>query len=1124
MKNTNVVAVLALLVLQTMNAVQAASNPDVQIATEPMIGGRGNVHPNLVLSLSVEFPTAGIAYRGDGGTYNRTTEYVGYFNPAKCYTYHGGNRNLSDSGYFVISNDADSVTRECGGDAFSGNFMNWATSSAIDMLRYALTGGDRIIDTPDTTILQRGVLKDTFYAHPVYFPRRTVVAGGNVSAPGKVTPFNVGTLHVVSCGNRVLFSDVSSGLANASGTDANRYCASAYSGSGTPPKEALDKKLGEFLVRVKVCDGREGPSRTGLCQRYGGNYKPVGEIQRKADRLRLAAMGYVLDDAETRYGGVLRAPMKYVGTKKLEAPDFIERPNDRAEWDSATGVLYNNPEDPANRHSAFENSGVINYLNKFGRSGKYKSFDPVGELFYEGLHYLQGKEPTAESTVGITSAMKDGFPVIQNPPDPVIASCQQNYLLTVADVNTHWDRFIPGNQRSTYGGGKDAFDTARPAAREVSGKTPALDVRTWTRQVGELENHASNTAPNPSLTNLDNRDTGASGHGTYYMAGLAYWANTNDIRLDKPVRVKTFAIDVDEGGNGQIDGNSRDLKPRDSQLYLAAKYGGFDDRNGDGNPFITFAPNSRNVVSGSNAEWDSDGNGVPDTYFLAGQPKEMIAAIKRVFNRIGTASGNISGVAATGSRMSTDGIFVYQPGFESSTWSGSLKKLALKPDASGNIDVASAPDWDAGELLSGFHQPAEDVRNIYTAQINGGALRTIPFKWDQLSGTQRELLNLDPVSGKPDALGENRLAYLRGQRNLETGKPSGIFRPRTRVLGDIVNSNVVYAGPPSANGLGTGYAQFQDALKGRAKAVYVGANDGMLHAFNAQDGGELFAYVPNAVVRNLAHLTSPEYLHRPYVDGMLTVAEARVAGSWKTVLAAGMGGGGQGLFALDVTDPERFSAGSGALWEFTDVDDPDMGNLTGAPAIVKFASGASAGPSEYRYFVAAPSGLNNYKDDGSFNQDAASALFFLALDKPPSEKWQLGVNYFKSRTPATDPALQTGLSAPAVVADQGGGGLYAYAGDLQGNLWRFDLSGMASRSSAVANATLLFVARDAAGNRQPVSTQPKVVFAPGGGYVILFGTGKFVEHRDAAAGEFRMQSFYAIHDAMPSQSTTVTRQ
>jgi len=88
------------------------ANPPVNMANVPLFSGRGNVHPNLVLSLSVEFPTVGIAYRGDGGTYNRDNEYVGYFNPLKCYAYNGGNRNLTDTGYFYSIKNADAGTHE----------------------------------------------------------------------------------------------------------------------------------------------------------------------------------------------------------------------------------------------------------------------------------------------------------------------------------------------------------------------------------------------------------------------------------------------------------------------------------------------------------------------------------------------------------------------------------------------------------------------------------------------------------------------------------------------------------------------------------------------------------------------------------------------------------------------------------------------------------------------------------------------------------------------------------------------------------------------------------------------------------------------------------------------------
>lgn len=1109
----------------------AGANPVVEIADGPLFSGSGNVHPNLLLSLSVEFPTVGIAYRGDDGHYNRTREYIGYFNPGKCYDYQGGNRNLDDDGYFFILKDADTVTHECGGDSFSGNFMNWASSSAIDMLRYAMTGGDRLIDTPQLTVLQRAVLRDSpsgnFYAHSTYFPRRTLTSGGNASAPIAVTPFMTGTLYIVSCRNRILFSNVSSGLEGNKDADskkASAYCTSEYDGKQAPPAEAVDKSLGEYLVRVKVCDAKEGPTRKDLCRKYGNHYKPVGELQRRADKLRVAAMGYLLDDAAARYGGVLRAPMKYLGANKIDAPDFLKAANERREWNPDTGVFYSNPEDPANPDSTTVNSGVINYLNKFGRSGKYKTYDPVGELYYEGVRYLQGRQPTAASTAGMNEAMKDGFPVIETWVDPVVASCQRNYILAIADVNTHWDRHIPGNQRTTYGNGSDAHDDARAADSTVAGKTPALDVKKWTDLVGEMEVDAASTYTNPAtnqkLTALGSKDTGSGGHGTHYMAGLAYWANTNDIRLDKPTRIKTFTIDVDEGGDGKIDNNKRALQPRDSQLYLAAKYGGFKDKNGDGNPFITLAGDGKTELTGNNAEWDN-GSGVPANYFLASQPTEMIESIRKVFASIGGASGSISGVAVSTTRLSSDGAHVYQPEFDPERWSGSLRKRSLTLDADGKAGIAANAEWDAGQILTGASgepaKPSPADRKIFTAiSTDDNALSTVEFKWAALSDAQQALLNSSPTDLQSDGLGEERLSYLRGDRSREIGQPDGIFRKRDHVLGDIVNSNPVFVAAPSPDVQGDGYQSFYEKNKKRTAAVYVGANDGMLHAFDADKGTELFAYVPNALLRHLNQLTSPDYVHRPYMDGGIAVAEAYAGGKWKTVLAAGMGGGAQGVVALDVTNPAKFGDSTDAIFEFTDLDDPDMGNLTGPPTIVKFRVGTKLGLPEYKYFVVVPGGLNSYKDDGDgkFNNDGAGALFLLSLDKHPSAPWKLGSNYFKFRTPSKDDALQNGLSAPAPVVDANGAVRYAYAGDLQGNLWRFDFTGDAPWSGALSGKTPFFTARDADENHQPITAQPRVAFAPGGGYLVLFGTGKFIEESDASKGSFATQSFYAIHDTL----------
>jgi len=1096
--------------------------PGVALAQEPLYSGRANVHPNLLLSLSVEFPTVGLAYRGDGGTYNRTREYIGYFNPSKCYVYKGGNRNLGDDAYFVIHADADPETRECDGASFSGNFMNWASASAIDMLRYALTGGDRVVDEPDLTVLQRAVLYDgpggNFYADGTYFPRRTLKKEGNASAPGKVTPFAVNRLYVVSCRNRILFSDEKSNVVGGSAA-ASDYCISKYDGKGKLPQSAIDKKLGEYLVRVQVCDEDEGPERTDLCQKYGEHYKPVGELQRNAMRVRVGAMGYLLDDAAERYGGVLRAPLKYLGAKRFLAPGYTASDNDRPEWDEQTGVFHSNPEQPEQKDSTTANSGVINYLNKFGRTARYKMLDPVGELYYEGLRYLQGRQPTPAATADMTDGMKDGFPVLEAWQDPVTASCQRNYILTIADVNTHWDRYIPGNTRTKFGNNEDAHDSARNADAIVPGATPGLDVKVWTEKVGQMEvdagNAYGNPAPNAELADLHERDTGSGGHGTYYMAGLAYWANTHDIRLDKPVRVKTFAIDVDEGGDGKIDGNQRALKPRNSQLYLAAKYGGFEDRNGDGNPFVTYDADGQTVLVGNNREWDN-GEGVPANYFLAGQPTQMIAAIRRVFSTITASSGTLGGVGLSSSKLGAGGAYVYQPGFDPARWSGSLRKLAIGFNEAG-LSIAQTAQWDAGDILTGdadqTPNPQPDERNIYTLKAGPSGTAMAEFKWDALDAGSQDALNIAPSDGLEDGLGPARLAWLRGVREREIGQKNGMFRLRDRVLGDIVNSNPVYVGAPAARARGDGYAAFLDANKSRSPAVYVGANDGMLHAFDADTGVELFAYVPRALIPFLPQLTRPDYVHRPYVDGGLAAEDALVGGKWKTVLAGALGAGAQGVFALDITDPGAFSDGGGILWEFTDADDADMGNVIGAPQVARFRTGVNAGVPQYGDFVVVASGLNNYVEDGEgrHNDDAAGVLFILSLDKPLGEPWKEGVNYHKIRLPAAEGLSSNGLAQPALVPGLDGAIRRAYLGDLQGGLWRLDF-GVSQPWSVTGSAQPMFVARTTGGKRQPITTRPLVAFGPGGGYLVMFGTGKFVEQADAAPGAFQTQTFYAIHD------------
>ena len=413
--------------------------------------------------------------------------------------------------------------------------------------------------------------------------------------------------------------------------------------------------------------------------------------------------------------------------------------------------------------------------------------------------------------------------------------------------------------------------------------------------------------------------------------------------------------------------------------------------------------------------------------------------------------------------------------------SGTLQRRALEIAADGAIMQGAVPAWDAALLLE-----QRTARSIFTAAPAGA---TVSFDWASLTPGVRALLDQPAPGAAPDGLGPARVAFLRGDRSREVGHPQAVFRQRPSLLGDIVGSTPLIVGAPGLMSAGEGHAAFREQFKARALAVYVGANDGMLHAFAAATGAELFAYVPAAVAAQLSALTDPAYVARPYVDGSPAQGDAMIGASWRTVLVSGMGMGARGLFALDITDPAHFTSGLQALWEFGTADDPAMGHVREAPLLAPI--GASR-----RFYAIASSGINSLAADG--------ALFLLAVDKPPAEKWKRGLNYVRIDTAGTDPAKANALSAPALVFNGDGDARVAYAGDLQGNLWRFDLSAMTARR--------IFSARGADGVAQPISHAPRVVHAPGGGYLILFATGKLLEESDLLPSSFAQQSVYAIHD------------
>ena len=469
-----------------------------------------------------------------------------------------------------------------------------------------------------------------------------------------------------------------------------------------------------------------------------------------------------------------------------------------------------------------------------------------------------------------------------------------------------------------------------------------------------------------------------------------------------------------------------------------------------------------------------------------------------------------SEVNVTQQVMDPSGKWLWRAGLESQSWSGSLKKFPVVKVTAGPMPIGAAlweaaEQWPAASDVSVAQRNAQ--RNIWTFDHPSG--RMVEFRWANLSERQRQGLNQLPGANRSDGLGEQRVNYLRGQRDAERVNGVGTFRPRKSVLGGILNSTPLLS------------SQSDDALRhgindaGRA-TIFVAANDGMLHAFSASDGKEVFAYVPGFLLPELGRLSSPVSPPRSWFDGKLALRTVRLNGTSRTILAAAAGLGAKGVAAFDVSRPETFGQSAGALWEFSDSDDADMGVVTGLPSIATFEVHAG----ERRHFVVVSTG------QASTGLDGPGRLFLLGLDKPAGARWQVNVNYFKFDTGAT------GLGAAALVSDEDNTTRYAYAGDLAGIMWRFDFSGVVPWPVA----RQLFSATDSRGKFQPIVAKPSVVFAPGGGYLVLFGSGRLLAPEEGLAMDhsipyatphvtpYAVQSLYAVHDTVLRDQPPIARQ
>ncbi len=1175
-----------------------------------------------------------VGYKGYLPADSGGIDYFGYFDSNKCYEY--------TSNVFVPH--SETADKTCSGNLWSGDYLNYLTTSRMDALRKVLYGGYRSTETAASgnsasrTILER-----------VYI-RRDAHTWGSEYENATQNGYDIKNYTPFSSGTRLLFASTSLSTNGApmlrvarAQTGANRI----WDWVAAEVTQARDlNNVQDYVVRVEVC--KEGLLEDN-CKRYNGkNYRPTGLLHDFGDSDTMYFGLLTGSYTNNLQGGVLRKALSsFQDEVNSTTGQFVSATNGIVKTLNTLKI-----DDPSSTGS-YNNCDTGNTL----ANGKCRNWgNPLAEMMFETLRYLSGASaPTSNYSYSGSNDVNLALPKVSNWSNPYADDglgkrCSRPFMTVISDVNPNYDSSLPGN---AFGETAPATTTAL-AGLDVSARGQTI----WNTEIGGSKNinigqvgtTTSDYAPTAksasSFGNIRGLPDEPTKGGTYYSASVAYYANTNPITSKGNQPVKTYAValssplpeirmpvngsditlvpfgkvvtgnpdatmqitgffvdymnnmpgqdqvlavnggrpqarfrvvfddaaqgadyDVDvtvqydvkvtadnrmevvltrtyanagyqshigytlagagdddgiylevSGGNsnnyqkyrldthpGQKPGScnptskatcngslvradgtptqARYFSPGagsttnlENPLWYAAKWGGFGDFN-----------NASNSVP-ENGKWDSETAGTPDNYFLVTNASTLREQLTKAFNAITQGSSSVtSPTISTEGSSTADGTFAYTTSFDVDPWSGTLKKVNTRTPGEGD------GEWTTDTTLTSAGRNIRFVRN--------GTLAS--FNWGNLNEAQQALLNTAP-DGTTDTLGESRVNSIRGSK-----------------LGDIINSSpLLVAGAnysiSNANNLegSDSYAAYRSGQAGHS-TIYVGANDGMLHAFDAVTGSERFAFIPSAVIRNLPILTVEDYgqeggtPHKYFVDGSPVARDVYYDGQWHKVLLGSLGAGGRSVFALDVTDPNNPEL----LWEFSNEDDEDMGYSVPTPGIFRLHNGDWA--------ALVPNGY----DSGSSN-----AVLFVLDIKTGEIIAKLAAEPELAEGETMD-SLANGLSR-LMGFDINNDGIvdYAYAGDLLGNLWRFDLIDTGADNPFTDSATAadfkvsfggapLYVARNAAGERQPITAAPLLTRHPSGlGYIVTFGTGRYLTALDKSSTD--QQSLYGIWDRKTAGEST----
>ncbi len=507
--------------------------------------------------------------------------------------------------------------------------------------------------------------------------------------------------------------------------------------------------------------------------------------------------------------------------------------------------------------------------------------------------------------------------------------------------------------------------------------------------------------------------------------------------------------------------------------------------------------------------------GGTDQAFFAADANSMRNAIAAATRNAEAKTGAAAAVAVSNAIVTKDTVS-FQSTFYSGNWTGDLKAYAIDAETGALKEPAL---WSAQSLLD---KRSAGERKIASYNGSDRGIRFLPS-----DGTGATLASEQQAQVSASD-GAGIVNYIRGDRSGETATVGAEqkYRQRAALLGDIVNAEPVVLVAPTADyseATNPGYAAFKTLHASRPTLVLQGANDGMLHAFNAANGDEAWAYVPSLVLPTLANLSRlTDFVHKYYVDGTPTVADVDfdrtggAAGSgvpdWRTILVGGLGKGGRGYYALDVTNDapaDETGVAATVLWEFPNSSTPpqvvaNLGYSYGKPVIAKVG--------DQGWVALVTSGYNNINTitvttegkSTTYTGDGVGHLFVLNAKTGALIK-DIATGSGSTAAPSGLASFSGYLESASVdnTVSQ------VYAGDLDGKVWRFDLSGAPDDWQVSQLAALV----DAAGNAQPVTTAPELatIFEDSATYRFVYvGTGRYLGDSDVTTTA--AQTMYGLVD------------